>query len=502
MRRHLVVNLIAFGVLTLALLGYGLFNLLGDPLQHPTNVSALFPDASGIEPNFGVVLDGVVVGSVTSVNLTPSGARVDMALRPGSDVPKDVVASIGLANDLGEQQVQLRPKSGHGAAGTGAGLISNGAAIPVARNGVPQQVGTVIGTASRLLHSIGAKPLNSLLATLDQSLSGQADNLKEITAASGEFSAEFLAYQKQFEALLGNSAPVMKTLAANGATLRSDLASTEVLANVLDTHRRALVDLLANGASASSVADRLLEATEPNLACLLHDSAAASANVASPTNLSNLSVGLATNQWFFGAVNSASPSGPARSLFAGDPATASQVWLRTRLFIPPGNPPADEYAKATALNPVLPGAACETEFGSGVGAAHQSQPLIPVAGTKIDRPSAAAAVVRGGGDQSSSGSAGSAAGSGGHDTAASSAHTGPTSLTAFAQRRPGSHAGGWLLVPLAVLLILTLCLPVRRRRSVRAVARVRADGGRRPVRTADSSRPACNSAGPDRKETQ
>ncbi|MGH9297479.1 MAG: MCE family protein [Acidimicrobiales bacterium] len=402
----MTMNLIAFFAVAIALVGYGFFDLLGDPFSHQPVVTTTFHDASGLEPNFGVVLDGVVVGSVQSVQLTKKGAKVAIALRPEDKVPSNVVASIGLANDLGEQQLQLTPTG----RSTGE-FLHNGSVVPAQPNGVPVQVGKVIGTASRLLKSIGVKSLNSLLATLGEGLSGQGQNLKTIMTASQQFSGEFLAFQQQFKALLANSTPVLNGISSDGPQLRQALAETLVLADVLDHHRYSLVRLLNNGANASQLATELVDATRPNLACVFHDFADISANGAEPQNLSNLSVGLATNEWFFGAVDGISPTGPAKSLFAGDPYNPNQEWLRTRLFIPPGSPPASQYPVPTSLNPSMPGAACRTEFGNGVGPATQLAAQFPVAGTRTDPPSSSEAVVRGGGDPSGtqSGSKGTAA---------------------------------------------------------------------------------------------
>lgn len=455
----MLINLVTFVVIAVGLIGYGIVSLLGNPLQHQTVVSATFPNAAGVEPNFGVVLDGVVVGSINNVQLTARGARVQIALRPGVKVPANVVASIGLANDLGEQQVQLAP----GKHDSAHGFLHNGSTIPVQSGGVPVQVGKVIGTASRLLSSIGAKQLNSLLATLGQGLAGEGQNLQSMMVTSQQFSQEFLAYQKQFEALLANSTPVSNGLANDGAQLRQDLASTEVLANVLDQHRYNLVKLLANGANASTVATKLLDATRPDLACVLHDFAAVSANGDEPANLSNLSVGLATNQWFFGAVENISPTGPAESLFAGDPYNANQEWLRTELLLPPGSPSGTEYVAPTKLGPVLPGAACDTEFGKGVGPATQTAAQVPVAGTTVDPPTASEAVVRGGDDPSSA------------RTEAARSTTSSPKYSLTAARVPASRPAGpyaWLALAIAALFGLGLLVP-RRRRYARVAAETR-----------------------------
>lgn len=455
----MLANLVAFIVIAGGLIGYGVVDLLGNPFQHQTHVSATFPNAAGVADNFGVVLKGVVVGSVSSVQLTHQGAKVVITLEQGTKVPDNVVASIGLANDLGEQQVQLTPshRSAHG-------FLHNGEVIPVRRHDtVPVEVGKVIGTASRLLKSIGARQLNTVLRTLGQGLQGESTNLQSMMVSSQQFSREFLTYQHQFESLLANSTPVMNGLARDGLTLRRDLAATEVLANVLDTHRFNLVKMLSNGALAARLANRLTEANRPNLACIIHDFAAVSANGSEPANLANLSVGLATNHWFFGAVEHISPTGPAKSLFPGDPYNAHQEWLRTRLFFPPGSPPANEYARPSRLGPVLPGAGCNTEFGKGVGPAHQSLAQFPVAGTRYQYPTRSESVVRGGGDPHRA-----------HTTSYSSpmAHPRYTLTAARGSSRPAG-ALAWMALLCAAGVGLIVLAP-RRRRYQRVPVTVRA----------------------------
>ena len=70
MSRRLIINLVVFLAVSIALIVYGYGDLIGNPLQPPTQVSAVFPNASGLYNNFSVQLNGVDVGSVTGVTLT------------------------------------------------------------------------------------------------------------------------------------------------------------------------------------------------------------------------------------------------------------------------------------------------------------------------------------------------------------------------------------------------------------------------------------------------
>ncbi len=107
--RRLIINLIVFFGVSFALVAYGIVNLLGNPLQSPTVLTTTFPDASGLYAGFEVELNGVPVGTVSSTALTKDATKVTMSINPGTSVPNDVQASVQIANDLGEQVVNLVP---------------------------------------------------------------------------------------------------------------------------------------------------------------------------------------------------------------------------------------------------------------------------------------------------------------------------------------------------------------------------------------------------------
>ncbi|MHB8439112.1 MAG: MCE family protein [Acidimicrobiales bacterium] len=401
--RRIVANLIAFVVLSGALVAYGFLDLLGNPLASTTTVSAILPTAAGLGPNFTVTLDGVDVGSVSSVSLAPGGAKVTMTIDAGTKVPGDVTAKIVVANALGQQEIELVPDH----VGP-APLLHSGAVIAANADSTPANVGVVVAEATKLLQAIPAGDLNSLLSELAQGLNGNGANLRTIASASEVFSQEFLQYQQAFESLLANAPPVLDTVAQNSTQLQQGLLDTAVLVKVLAQKSPALANLLNSGTTAAVDLNDLLAGNKANLACLTHDLADVNANLAQPANLADLSTVLATSHYLFDAVAGVAPEGPAKALTSGDHARTTQEWLRTRLLLPPGNPPGDSYVQATPLPPVLPGAACSTEFGNGVGAGVQAnfRPVGP--GAHVVAPTASQAHVRGSGAVTSGSTAGSA----------------------------------------------------------------------------------------------
>ncbi|HWD51143.1 MAG TPA: MCE family protein [Acidimicrobiales bacterium] len=390
--RRIITNLIAFFVIAAVLIVFGLINLLGNPFQTTTPVSALLPNAYGIYSNFSVTLNGVQVGTVRSVSLTPTGAKVDMAINPGVKVPGDVAAEIEIANTLGEQQIDLVPQRG----GT-APPLKAGAQIPVAPGGAPADIGQVIATATQFLAAIPVDNLNTLLHETATALNGNAANVHTIITSGTQFAQEFLAFQQAFKSLLASAPPVLDTVTASSPQLTSALANTAALLNVLTVQQSNFLSLLDTGASSTQLLNQLVVAERPNLACVVHDLGAATTNLSQPANLNNLATDLANNQEFFGAVEGLSVTGPARQLTASEPARTNQEYLRTRLILPPVlSPAAQTYPTPKSVPPISPAAGCSTEFGNGVGAA--SQPgFTPAAPVAIDTASAADSQVHGGG---------------------------------------------------------------------------------------------------------
>ena len=163
----------------------------------------------GLYSGFEVELNGVPVGTVTSTALTANATKVTMRINPGTDVPDDVQSSVQIANDLGEQVVNLVPS--HGGA---VPPLKSGADVPAAPDQVPANVGAVVASATRLLKAIPAGNLNKLIGELATSLAGQAGNLRTLISAGTTFSKEFVAYQQQFTELLANAPPSLDAITA------------------------------------------------------------------------------------------------------------------------------------------------------------------------------------------------------------------------------------------------------------------------------------------------
>jgi virulence factor Mce-like protein len=310
-----------------------------------------------------------------------------MTINAGTKVPNDVQASVQIANDLGEQVVDLVPtKPGSFPA------LKTGDHVPAAPNQVPADVGAVVASATRLLQAIPPKKLNEVISDLATALQGRAGDLRTIISAGNTFNKEFVSYQQQFTELLANAPPALDAVTAIAPELRQDLANTAALVQVLAQQKTGLNTLLTEGSGAFGRVNDLVTTQSANLGCFLHDTANILSNLDQTTNLTNLSQGLSYNQYFFGAVDTIAVQGLAKATSSGAPANPNQEFLRTRLIIPPALTQGAAYPTANTIPDTLPGAACQTAYGSGVGPATQAG-FTPAAGGTLVPPTAAEANV-------------------------------------------------------------------------------------------------------------
>lgn len=367
------INVIVFLLAAAALAAYGYISVLHNPFKHDTDVIAYFPSTAGLRDQFYVTDNGLVVGAVKSVQLAGDRVKVTMAIQPGQHVPNNVQAQVVRANPLGEQAVDLvAPPGGP----SNAPVLRNGAIVPTAADPTPPDVGQVVDTANRLFGAIPTGDLNSFVHELAVALNGRGDDIHTLISAGAQLAQELNANQAQFQTLLNNAPPFFDTLSANGPAFTQALSNTEVLTQVLAQHSHDIVNLLNNGATASSVIQKLVLDSRPNLACLTHDLADFTSNVAQPANLTNLAQIFAGDTKFANTLATVGvvqyPLGPK----APSPGPTEQ--LRIHILLPPPLTNAGEnYATARNLPPAYLAPGCNTEYGAGVGPATQATPPQP-----------------------------------------------------------------------------------------------------------------------------
>lgn len=383
--RRILINLVVFFLVALALVVYGAFTIFGFSLHPARHDYVELPSAGGLRSGFTVSLNGVPIGTVSDVKLTGAGVRATLRIDHGVTIPGDVRARVLRASAVGEQRVDLKP------AGDGkVAPLPDNSTIPLGTDPLPPDVSKVIDTVTNLVKKLPTDQLNQLLGETAAGFSGRADDIRSIIASLTRFDQEFLAHQQGFTQLLDSSPAVLDAFTQSAGQLKSALDNTLVLAKLLDARRYDLVQLFVDGTRLGQVGNKVVLDNRTNLTCLLSD-AADLTDFLQGQNLANLATGLTLNRQFFGLVDIIAKKGFARDLGLNAPTRDDQLWLRTRLILPPGNPAPSRYNPQIPIPATKPGAACRNVYGNGVGPASQAGYTGPIGGSVISPPTAAQA---------------------------------------------------------------------------------------------------------------
>ena len=373
--KRIIANLVVFTSIAALLVGYGIVTLFGSPFDHQRTVVAEFPDAGGIRPGFSASHDGVVVGTVSKVQLLHGRVRITAQLDPGVSVPKGVAAQIIRASAVGEQRLDLLSIPGGSQE-----ALPDGGTVKLAAHPVPPDVADVLKTVTDFVDALPADKLNVLVHEAALGVDGRAEDLKSITRSLSTVSDDVVAGDRDLRTLLDAAPPVLDDFSRMSPEVHQALDDTTALTKILSDRDQDLVALLKDGSDLAVVGDRVITDNRANLTCLVDDVRDISDHLQG-TTLANLDHALAINQDFFGLIDRLAVKGHAKDVGYGGGARDDQLWLRTRLLVPPQSPAASSYSPPRSPRPVLTGKACTSKYGKGVAAT--PQPTTDLGASKV-----------------------------------------------------------------------------------------------------------------------
>jgi phospholipid/cholesterol/gamma-HCH transport system substrate-binding protein len=225
------IQAVLFTVIGLLAAGYvavhyvGLLRLFGAGVYR---VDVELPTSGGIFPNAEVDYRGVPVGRVGDVTLTARGVQAQLLLDSAAGrIPADVQAAVADRSVIGEQYVDLRPRTNHGP------YLHDGAVIGRSNTSVPPTANSLLTSADALLRSVPIGSMRTVVSQLDTAFSGSAANVHRLIESSQAFLTTADRNFPQTAALIDFSRTVLATQIASSSSIRSFSANLRLLSGQL-----------------------------------------------------------------------------------------------------------------------------------------------------------------------------------------------------------------------------------------------------------------------------
>ncbi|MFD5324867.1 MCE family protein [Streptomyces sp. NPDC127092] len=265
--RTVRAQLLAFALVTavgVSYVGAEYTGLVDRVLDRGYTVRAEFADSGGIYAGAEVTYRGVPVGRVGELRLTGAGGvSVELRLEDHPAIPADTLAVVANRSAVGEQYVDLQPRSADGPA------LRDGSTIPRRNTRVPVPTTEMILSLDRLVDSVGKEDLRTTVDELGKAFSGTGPHLTRLVDSGNALVESASGSLPETIALIEDSRKVLKTQADQGSAITSfshDLADLTGQLKASDGDIRAL---LGSGSSAAQEVTGLMRDTRPHLPVLL-----------------------------------------------------------------------------------------------------------------------------------------------------------------------------------------------------------------------------------------
>lgn len=239
-------------------------------MQLPTllNVGRLtvtleLPATGGLYRFANVTYRGVQIGKVKSVSLTENGAEALLSLNTSPKIPADLEANVLSVSAVGEQYVDLRPRTDSGP------YLEDGSRIPVSDTTIPQQVGPMLDQLSTLVDSIPGDRISDLLDETFKAFNGAGPDFGSLLDSGATLSEQLNSVSDESRSLIDDSGPLLDSQAETADSIRTWARSLEGVSAQLVQNDPQIRALLQRGPGFASEVSALLNQIKPTLPVLL-----------------------------------------------------------------------------------------------------------------------------------------------------------------------------------------------------------------------------------------
>jgi phospholipid/cholesterol/gamma-HCH transport system substrate-binding protein len=225
-------------------------------------VTIEFTDVLDLVPQSAVKVNDVTVGSVSSIEVAPSGhtARVHVTLRKDVDLPANAVASLRQTSLLGEKFVSLDQPTDE----KPEGRLRDGAYIGLDRTTRNADIEEVLAALSLVLNGGSLEQLQTINRELTLALKGREGKVRDLITQLNTFVGGLDKQKQDIVRALDGLDRLTAKLAAQQQVLRTGLKDIPPGIKVLADQRTQIVQVLTGLNRLGDVATKVIQASQQN----------------------------------------------------------------------------------------------------------------------------------------------------------------------------------------------------------------------------------------------
>ncbi len=259
-------QLIIFTIASIVGVGVMLFTYM----QVPTllglgriNVKLELPAAGGLYKFSNVTYRGVQVGKVTNVKLIEDGAEATLTLDTSPKIPADLQAEVRSVSAVGEQYVDLRPRTDSGP------YLKDGSVIEKENATIPQEVGPMLDQVSKLVNSIPGDRISDLLDESFKAFNGAGPDFQSLLDSASKLTNDANSVSDQAKGLIDDSGPLLDSQAETAEQIRTWARSLSGVTQQVAQNDPEFRAILQKGPGFAQEVSSLLDQVKPTLPILL-----------------------------------------------------------------------------------------------------------------------------------------------------------------------------------------------------------------------------------------
>jgi phospholipid/cholesterol/gamma-HCH transport system substrate-binding protein len=227
------------------------------------SVKLELPASGGLYRFSNVTYRGVRIGDVTALRATRTGAEATLSLNTSPEIPANLQAEVHSISAIGEQYVDLRPRTDSGP------YLHDGSVIVASNATIPQPISPVLDRVSSLLNSIPQGKLSALLDESSKAFDGAGYDMGSLLDSSAQLAADTNGVAQRTRTLIEDSRPLLDAQAETNDSIRTWAHSLAGFTSQLARDDPQTRVLMQRGPDAANEASKLLTQLKATLPILL-----------------------------------------------------------------------------------------------------------------------------------------------------------------------------------------------------------------------------------------